>query len=64
MTFGDLKFQPCPKCEGPRTGNRRTVFIFAEKVVTRCNKCGDLQEFEKSQPDSAPGELLEQLTRS
>lgn len=52
MTFGDLKFQPCPKCQGPRSGNRRTVFVFADKVVTRCNKCGDLQTFDKSSDDS------------
>lgn len=48
MTFGDLKFQPCPKCEGPRSGNKRTVFVFEDRVVTRCNKCGKLTTFDKT----------------
>ena len=54
MTFGDLKFEPCEKCHGrapgvPGKGFRRQVFYFEDRVVTRCNACGDMQTFEKAE---------------
>lgn len=58
MTFGDLKFEPCGKCPGPLPGIpgkgfRRTIFYFEDRVVTRCNKCGEMETFEKEAPRAA-----------
>jgi len=51
VTVSDLKFVPCTKCDGPANtyGSRlpRSIYYFTEKILVRCNHCGDLQTFKK-----------------
>lgn len=50
ITVADLKFQPCTQCGGRHTGGMsRSVFHFADRIVTRCknSECSHVEEFKK-----------------
>lgn len=46
MTIADLKHVPCEKCGGNRGGTygsstQRTILYLTDRIIVRCNSCGD-----------------------